>query len=126
MAEADAPSPSGSTSVFNPARYVEDNRIQWGTLLTTIFGATVGAWFTGLTDLIFSVADIPIALLGGAASFAGSVVGVLIGTPAVIIEQGFLAAIPFVADAGPAGLVAALAVGLAAAWVLAEVRSRVG
>jgi len=101
-------------------------RIRFSRVAEVGVGAVFGAILTGMASVVLALFDIPIALLGGLADFLGAVVNILAGLPAVIVEQGFTAAVPFVLDAGPAGFVAALAVVLPgfylSSWVVSRVR----
>lgn len=97
----------------------------FGRIAQVGIGATFGALLTGLTSLVLGIVDVPIALLQGLGDFLARVVFVLVETPGVIVEQGFLAAVPFIIGAGPAGLVVAIAVGLVAAYAFRWVISRV-
>lgn len=97
----------------------------FGRLANVGIGATFGALFTGLVSLVFGLFDIPIALLGGLADFLSEVIAVAVGMPGVLIREGFLATWMFVYEAGPAGLVVALGIGLAAAFTFRWVVSRV-
>lgn len=96
----------------------------FGRIANVGIGATFGALLTGLTGLVLGLFDIPIALLGGLGEFLARVVAVVVGMPGVLVEEGFLATWMFVYEAGPAGLVVALAIGLTAAFVFRWVISR--
>lgn len=100
--------------------------IRWRRLATVLFGAGILAWFQGLISAFLSLVDIPLSLASGYAHFLGTMYSVVYGLPAVIINRGFAEAIPFVADAGPAGYLVALGIALATlfpiAWVISRVR----
>jgi hypothetical protein len=100
-------------------------RIRFGRVAEVGVGAVFGAIFTGFASVVLGLADIPIALLGGLASFAGDVIGVVAGLPATIVSSGFSAAVPFVLEAGPAGYVAAIGIVLATLYTVEWVISRV-
>lgn len=87
----------------------------------TVFAAVVTGW----VSVILGLADIPLALLGGLADFGGQVVAIVAGLPAVIIERGFAAAVPFVLDAGIAGFLVAVVIVLGTLYSLEWVVSRV-
>jgi hypothetical protein len=89
-------------------------------------GTVFGAIFTGVASVILGLADLPLALLGGLVDFNRQLIGVVAGLPAVIIERGFAAAVPFVLDAGIAGYLVAIVVVLATFYSLEWVVSRVG
>lgn len=99
--------------------------IRWGRLLTVIFGAGILAAFRGWISAFLSLVDIPIALLSGFADFLGVMAAVVYGLPAVVIDQGFAATVPYVVDAGLAGYLVALAIVLATLYPIAWVVSRV-
>lgn len=103
-----------------------ETKIRFGRLAEVGVGTVFGAVLSGIASVLLAVFDVPIALLNGLASFLGEVVGVLAGLPSVIIRGGFVAAVPFVVEAGAAGFLAALAVVLPTLYVVAEVVSRVG
>jgi hypothetical protein len=97
---------------------------RFGRLANVGIGATFGAFLTGVTSLILGLFDIPISLLGGLGEFLATVVRLLVTLPGVLLEEGFLASWFFIIQAGPAGLVVALAIGATAAFVFRWVISR--
>jgi hypothetical protein len=101
-------------------------RIDFGRVAEVGVGTVFGAVFTGIVSVLLGLVDIPLALLGGLTDFLGRVVGIVAGLPAVIIERGFLAAVPFVLDAGIAGYALAVGVVLLTLFSLEWVVSRVG
>jgi hypothetical protein len=102
----------------SPGDFVNGANIRFRALFTSIFGASLLAYFTGLADFILSLADIPIAALQIFTRFLGAAVGVLAGLPAVIIRDGFAAAIPFVVGSGPAGIFVALGISLTTLYIV--------
>lgn len=100
-------------------------RIRWGRLGEVSAGAAIGAVLSGVASVVLAFADVPIALLGGLSSFYGDLISVVAGTPAVIIERGWLATVPYVLDAGPAGFLLAVVVSLATFYIIARVVDRV-
>jgi hypothetical protein len=78
-------------------------------------GTVFGAVFTGIVSVVLGLADIPIRLLAGLASFLGDVVRVVFGLPAFVIAGSWSQAVDFVVGAGPAGFL--VAVGIVAATV---------
>ncbi|QIO23088.1 hypothetical protein [Haloarcula sp. JP-L23] len=107
--------------------YIAENgvSIRWGRLLTVIFGAGVFAYFQGTISAFLSLVNVPLELLSGLTEFAATAVGVVYDLPAVVINRGFAAAVPYVADAGLAGYVVALTIVLATLYPIAWVVSRV-
>jgi hypothetical protein len=99
--------------------------LDFGRIAEVGIGTVIGAFFSGATALILALFDIPINLLAGLAGFGGEVVNIVVGIPAVLVDRGFVASVPFVLEAGPAGFVAALAVVLPPLFVLSWVVSRV-
>lgn len=114
----------GDGAGFSLTQFIDGHRIRWAKVGIAVVGATILAYFEGIVRVLLAFFDQPIRLLGGLASFAGAVVSVVVGTPTVIVEQGWAAAIPFIVDAGLAGFVAALGVVLVAfyagRWVMAH------
>lgn len=106
--------------------FVDGASIRWRRLALVLFGASVFAYFEGLVAAFLALVDVPLALLSGYADFLGESVAVLYGLPAVIIDQGFAAAIPYVLDAGVAGFLVAVVIALTTlfpiAWVVSNVR----
>jgi len=100
-------------------------QIDFGRVAEVGVGTVFGAILTGWVSVILGLADLPIALLGGLADFGGRVVAIVAGLPAVIIERGFAAAVPFVLDAGVAGFVVAVVIVLATLYSIEWVVSRV-
>ena len=100
-------------------------RIDFGRVAEVGVGTVFGAVFTGIVSVLLGLVDIPLALLGGLTNFLATVVEIVAGLPAVIVERGWTAAIPFVLDAGPAGYVAGLSIALMTFYVIAQVVSRV-
>jgi hypothetical protein len=96
----------------------------FGRLTQVGIGATFGALFTGVTSLVLGLFDIPISLLGGLGEFLAQVVALAVGLPSVLVEEGFLATWMVVYEAGPAGLVVALGIGLTAFFAFRWVVSR--
>jgi hypothetical protein len=96
----------------------------FGKIAQVGIGATFGALLSGLTSLVLGLSDIPIALLRGLGEFLARVVTIAVGLPGVLLEEGFLASWFFIIQAGPAGLVIALAIGATAAFVFRWVVSR--
>jgi len=105
--------------------YVSGASIQWGRLGLSLVGATILAYFRGIVEAFLSLADIPIALLSGLADFAGELVTLVAGFPAVIVRGSWRGAIEYVTSAGIAGYVLAIAVVLLSTYFVAEVVSRV-
>ena len=103
----------------------DSGRIRWRRLGEVSVGATIGAVLSGVASTVLALADVPIALLGGLTSFYGDLIEVVVGTPAVIVERGWLATVPYVLDAGPAGFLLAVVVSLATFYVIARVVDRV-
>lgn len=97
--------------------FVNGANIRFRELFTAIFGASLLAYFSGVANTILSLADIPIALLSFLAAFLGAVVEVVAGLPAVIISDGFAAAVPFVAGSGPAGYFVGLGIALITLYI---------
>jgi hypothetical protein len=124
MADATAPSP-GDGDGTTVGDFIDGMSIRWQALLGSIVGASVLAYFQGVVSTILGLFDIPIALLSGLANFGGRVVTVVAGLPAVIVERGFAAAVPFVVDAGPAGFAAALGIVLVTLYIVEGVINRV-
>lgn len=100
-------------------------RINFRRLAEVSVGTVVGAILSGIASVVLGLVDVPVALLGGLASFAGAVVEVLAGLPAAIIERGFIGASEFVLDAGIAGFVVAIVIALATIYSVSWVMSRV-
>lgn len=107
--------------------YIAENgvSIRWGRLLTLIVGTSILAYFRGTISAFLSLVDVPLALLSGFTEFLGTAVEVVYGLPAVVINRGFAAAVPYVTDAGLAGYVVALVIVLATLYPVAWVMSRV-
>ena len=101
-------------------------RIRWSRVSEVGVGGVLGAIFTGVASVILGIADVPIALLGGLSSFAGELLAIVAGLPAVIVSSGFRGAVPFVLEAGIAGYVVAIAIVLVTLYIVEEVISRVG
>jgi hypothetical protein len=80
-------------------------------------GATFGAILTGIASVVLGIFDVPLSLLAGLANFLERGVSIIANTPGILIEEGFLTTWMFVIESGPAGLVVALGIGLAAAFV---------
>jgi hypothetical protein len=104
----------------------DGTRIDFGRVTEVGVGTVFGALFTGIASVVLGLADIPLALLGSLTGFLSAVVTIVAGLPAVIIERGFLAAVPFVLDAGIAGYALAVGVVLLTLFSLEWVVSRVG
>lgn len=104
--------------MVSPSDFVNGTQIRFRELFTAIFGASLLAYFSGVANFILSLADIPLQLLDFLAAYLGAVVTVIAGLPAVIIRDGFAAAIPFVVDAGPAGYFVALGIGLVTLFIV--------
>lgn len=100
-------------------------RIDFARVAEVGVGTVFAAVFTGWVSVVLGLADIPLALLGGLADFGGQVVAIVAGLPAVIIERGFAAAVPFVLDAGIAGFLVAVVIVLGTLYSLEWVVSRV-
>jgi hypothetical protein len=100
-------------------------RIDFGRVAEVGVGTVFGAVFTGIVSVLLGLVDIPLALLGGLTNFLADVVGIVAGLPAVIVERGWAAAIPFVLEAGPAGYIAGLSIALVTLYVIAQVVSGV-
>lgn len=101
--------------------YVDGAQIKWRKLGLSVVGATLIAYYRGLIRVVLSSADIPLSILSGFASFNAEIVRVITRAPAVMLDRGFMAAAGFVATAGPAGYVVALAITLASAYAFAKV-----
>jgi hypothetical protein len=97
---------------------------RFGRLAEVGIGATFGAFLTGVTSLVLGLFDLPLSLLRGLGEFLARVVTLAVRLPAVILEEGFLASWFVIIQAGPAGLVLALAIGATAAFVFRWVISR--
>jgi hypothetical protein len=106
--------------------FVSGANINYRALFQAIGGGAILAYFSGLADVILSLADIPIRILGVIADFLGAVVSVVVGLPAVIIADGFQAAIPFISDAGIAGFAVGLSIALATFYAVERGLSYVG
>lgn len=100
-------------------------RINFGRVAEVGVGTVFGALFTGFVSVILGLADIPLALLSGLANFTGELVYVIAGIPAAFVRGSFDEALVFVLDAGPAGYIVAVAISLAAFYIIALVVSRV-
>ncbi|WP_424001190.1 hypothetical protein ACOZ4I_15700 [Haloarcula salina] len=107
--------------------YIAENglSVRWGRLLSLIFGAGLFAYFQGAITAFLSLVNVPLGLLSGLASFLGTAASLVYGLPAVIIDRGFVAAIPYVTDAGLAGYVVAVGITLSALYPIAWVVNRV-
>jgi len=99
--------------------------IDFGRFAEVSVGTVAAAVFTGVTSVVLALFDIPLALLGGFTDFLEDVVAVVAGLPAVIVERGFAAAVPFVVDAGIAGFLVALSIVLLTLYAGEAVVSRV-
>jgi hypothetical protein len=101
-------------------------RIDFARVAEVGVGTVISAVFTGWVSVVLGLADLPLALLGGLTDFGGRVIAVVAGLPAVIIERGFAAAVPFVVEAGIAGFLVAVAIVLgtlySVEWVVSRVR----
>lgn len=96
----------------------------FGKIAQVGIGATFGAFLSGITGLVLGLFDVPLGLLAGFADFVSRGVSILINTPGILIEEGFLTAWMFVIESGPAALVVALGIGLSAVFVFRWVISR--
>lgn len=100
-------------------------RIRWGRVTEVGFGTVIGAMFSGIAALVLNLADVPLALIDGFGEFVGSVIAVVLGFPAVLVERGFAEAAAFVVEAGIAGYLVAVGIALATLYVIAGVLDRV-
>ncbi|ELZ23497.1 hypothetical protein C475_14528 [Halosimplex carlsbadense 2-9-1] len=96
--------------MVEPGDYVDGVTIRWGRVASTLFGATILAYFQGAAAAFLSLADIPLGLLGGLGEFLGSLVAVVTGIWPALIRGGWAGAAGFVLEAGVAGY--AVAIGL--------------
>ena len=76
--------------------------------------------------MLLATVDLPLGLLSGLADFTGELVAVGVGFPVVFVQSGWTGAASFVADAGLAGFVVAVAIVLATLYPLSVVVDRVG
>ena len=101
----------------------DGTRIRFGRLTEVSVGTFIGAIFAGIASVILSLADVPIALLGGLSSFLGSLIEALLGLYTALIDGGFAGASEFVLDAGPLGFVVPVGLVLVTLYSLAWVVS---
>jgi len=99
--------------------------IDWRKLGLTLVGGGILAYFQGVAATLLSLADIPIGLLAGFADWLGRLVTLLVGYNSRKLWASWRAAGEFVADAGIAGFLVALAIVLTTLYIVAEVVSRV-
>ena len=113
--------------MVQPRDFLSDNRqrIYWGSLWSTLLGATILAYFRGIINVLLSLVDIPIAFLGFVATYLGVFAEVVYGALPTIVRASFTGAIPFVRGAGLFGFVVAIVIVLATTYSIAEVVSRV-
>lgn len=101
--------------------FVDGADVQWQRLGRTLVGAVFGAIFTGWASIVLGVADLVIRPLEWLAGFLGTLVEVLVGTPARLVEESFDGAVAFVLDAGPLAFVFAVAIVMLTLYVVARV-----
>jgi Zn-dependent membrane protease YugP len=111
--------------MVRPSDFVDGVTIRWRPLAVTLVGAGTLAFFEGIIATILSLADAPIGLFAGFADWLGQLVTLFVGFPASRLWWGWQEAADFVADAGIAGLLVALAIVLTTLYIVAEVVSRV-
>lgn len=125
MAKKDAQGTEAGVSL-DPRVFLNPNgyTINWSYLGATVIGGTILAYFEGVARVVLAFANLLLSAPRGLASFFGDVIELVVGFPAVIVDRGWQAAIPFVQDAGIAGFVVAVAIVLATFYVVARVIDR--
>ena len=99
--------------------------IRWRRLFTVVVGAPILAYFSGATEVLLALADVPIGILRFVATFAGNFISAVYGVFPATLRAAFISAIPFVQSAGPLGFVLALVIVLGTLYAFMEGVSRV-
>lgn len=106
---------------LDPRVFLSGYSINWSYLGSVLIGGTILAYFEGIARVVLAFANLLLSVPRGLASFFSDVVELVVGFPAVIVDRGWQAAIPFVQDAGIAGFIVALGIVLATFYVVARV-----
>jgi hypothetical protein len=103
--------------MVEPGDYVDGVTIRWGRVASTLFGATIFAYFQGTVATFLSLVDIPLGLVGGLGEFLGQFVAVVLGLWPALIRGGWAGAAGFAASAGIAGYAVAIGLVLVAFYI---------
>jgi len=110
---------SGGSGVW-AKMFVQDGKILWRRLTTTIFGAAYFAVATGVSNFVIESFQAVAGLYSSLAGFLAALVTVLLGGPATALEASYAELGEWVATAGPLSFVFAvgtvLLIARIAAW----------
>lgn len=99
--------------------------IRWERVGAVLSIAGLFALVEGWVRVFFATVGIPVSILDGLGNFTATWYETVLALPAVILERGFVAAVPFVQDAGIAGFVAAITITLLTILPIAWVVNRI-
>ena len=107
--------------MVSASEFVDGTDVQWARLARVLFGATVGAWFTGLASVVLGLSDVPLAALEWLGGFLGQLVEYLVGAPVQMVEGSFAGAAGFLEGTGLLGFVLAISIVLLTLYVVVRV-----